>query len=291
MVRFDESRSDWPAAFVLLPTLGQHAFFVSSHVCLSSKPTHQIQSRRTQASCSSRKVVMESRDPKPTYTLATFLQGWDQSTDALTSLKVGSGFLALLFIHRLFVGNDHVTGLESRSDILGIACAVTLVLYAFAAKQVNIKQEQEVELVGSFVNDANSKTLGAAGRSLEWCAKTLCRVTNVQTFVLVYKGRTLFRYGVMGPQSNVAVSADTIAQAIKSEKKTYYARLEILPAKDQLAFLPENCQAALIQPIRSELTLFLGANKIRPFTTVDFGWIQAICSLIERVDLNKISSS
>lgn len=42
-------------------------------------------------------------------------------------------------------------------------------------------------------------------------------------------------------------------------------------------------KAVIVQPVSEKVAIVLGANKVRPLTGMDFGWIQAISDRLQRI--------
>ncbi|KAA8495232.1 Protein COFACTOR ASSEMBLY OF COMPLEX C SUBUNIT B CCB4, chloroplastic [Porphyridium purpureum] len=211
--------------------------------------------------------------------------GVDEKELGKMSLGLGILTLAVDFANRLGVLNS-VEGVQSRSDLVGVICGVTMILYGLATRDVNVRAEQQVELDGQFVDEKGADVVSeSALQKLRGAARSVCDATTVRSVIVLKAGQVLYRYGVMGQAATVDTDAEIIKQALSKPSRTYFARVEILPAKEQLNFLPNNVQAVLFEPLPENGLLILGASKVRPFTPEDFGWIRALSNLIASLEL------
>lgn len=71
-------------------------------------------------------------------------------------------------------------------------------------------------------------------------------------------------------------------RAMSSEQGNYLANLALYPGRVEFtSFLPENTQAAIIQPIGSEGVLIAASDTQRGFTRLDQAWASTIADKLD----------
>mmetsp|Transcript_9491 Transcript_9491/g.28655 ORF Transcript_9491/g.28655 Transcript_9491/m.28655 type:complete len:235 (+) Transcript_9491:171-875(+) len=196
------------------------------------------------------------------------------------AIQAAAVSLGATLLNRLF-GTSAFTDAQSRADLLCVASGAMLLMYGIANVDVDARVEEEVQLEGEEVFEASGEGDGA--KFLRWIGSAIpAAVPNIKSVVLYLDGRTLLRAGTAGSNSEVK-PGPIVNKTTTTGEKGYFAKLEILPGRFEFDYLPGNTQAVLVQPVGNRGALILGANKVRPLTPVDFGWIAAICDhIIER---------
>uniref|UniRef100_A0A7S2ZMS3 Uncharacterized protein n=2 Tax=Rhodosorus marinus TaxID=101924 RepID=A0A7S2ZMS3_9RHOD len=195
-------------------------------------------------------------------------------------LAIGASVVsfASTLTNRLFASGE-VVDAHSRADLMCVASGAMLLLYGIANVQIDPREEETVDLKGEEVSEIQKSDpdglLGWASRSI------IASIPNVRSVLIYEGGKTVLREGIMG-ESPVVVPGPILEKALTSEEKTYFARLEILPGRFEFTYLPKETQAVLIQPLSPTSALILGADKVRPIASVDFGWIQAITQRVSQ---------
>ena len=154
-------------------------------------------------------------------------------------------------------------------------------------QDVNIKTAEAVTLIGTFVQETDPALTSAQTAELRWLCESLILTKPATASVLVHvRGRTVARYGVMGPSSAVAADAPIVAKALRegaassssSSKEVYLPALQNLPGKVEFSYLPENCQTVLLLPILGgQAVVVVGGSQARAYTPKDIAWIKGVC--------------
>ncbi|CAM9304957.1 unnamed protein product [Choristocarpus tenellus] len=148
------------------------------------------------------------------------------------------------------------------------------------ALDLNVKEAEKVTLVGTFIQEYNPVLPPKAIKDLKWMAESLL-TASAATSVLVYRGgETLCRVGVMGPKP-VIKSAPILEKSMREGfdgRELYLPALQVLPGKIEFDYLPENCQAVVMQPVIDGTgVVVIGTNQARAFTPKDIAWMEAVC--------------
>jgi len=197
------------------------------------------------------------------------------------SLGVTSVLLSVLVGNRFAM--DEVANSQSRSDLLAVAAAASLVLHALASLDIESRVAEPQQLVGARVAcELDTAGIGAArlGEFLTWLAESLAACTPTSS-ILIYdraRGRTLLRAGVMGPAPSVAPGPILDkCLTVDRARGTYLASLQNYPGKIEFSYLPPNTQCVLVQPYGDGAgAIILGANASRIYTNKHLTWVQLL---------------
>lgn len=203
-------------------------------------------------------------------------------------VAVGASVLSLgaTLLNRL-LGPAEFISAQSRADLLCVASGATLLLYGIANLEVQSREEEVVQLDGDFVDEIRTPDKDGF---LKWIAESIpAAIPNIRSVLIYSNGQTILRHGPMG--SNPTINPGPILNDALNNfpNRTYFGKLQILPGRYEFDYLPSNTQAILIQPLitsnspSSSAALILAADKVRPLTSVDFGWLQA---LTDRINAN-----
>ncbi|KAG2452451.1 hypothetical protein HYH02_002693 [Chlamydomonas schloesseri] len=108
--------------------------------------------------------------------------------------------------------------------------------------------------------------------------------TRCKSLVLIYKGRTLFHYGFItkGLKPGNVVPGEICTQAMRDSQGNYLANLVLYPGRPEFtAFLPENTQGVMVQPVGKDGVLVAGTDTIRGFSRLDQAWLSTIADKLE----------
>lgn len=225
------------------------------------------------------------------------------------ALGGGVAFLTAVLVNRVFFTPlDFLPPPQARGDLLAVSASAALILYGVGRADVQEKVREQVEIGGVHV-ESGYEGPEALANQLDWTARALFKgIPTVRSFALINDGKELCRYGRFRDEEveSEAPAGGIAANALESGKRAYLADLKVVPtAEVELAFLPENCQVSrvvcpvyaaplrllrttelltnacslqsvVIQPVGSAGLMILGADKPRPFTGSDFGWLEAV---------------
>lgn len=187
---------------------------------------------------------------------------------------------------------------QSRSDLLGIAAAGFLALYAAGALELPTRRSEAVRLTDGVHEECFHGAGTSAHALLRWFVDacfTACPFVS-SVFVIERRAgandaRVLARCGVVKRAGIDAI--DLRASSVLSApriREQYYADMRVVPARHELTqFLPGDTQATLILPAgcgaasrernRDDgespvVVVVVGCNKVRPFTEKDMAWMR-----------------
>lgn len=193
----------------------------------------------------------------------------------LRYLPIFAGSLGgiLLLINRLLTPN--LTGSQSRSDVVGVILSALLILTGLLWQRIQPRSPDVVDLIGQVGFELEPTLPEAAKLELAWASHILLTNTATRSLVVWYKGQTLLRRGVLGPNS--AVKPGPIVQRVLDKQKAVYlVSLPIYPGRIEFDYLPENTQGVICQPIGQQGVIILAANAPRSYTKQDETWVTAI---------------
>lgn len=193
------------------------------------------------------------------------------------SVAVGIGIILAVLVNRIATAD--LVDTQARTDILGVIASGGLVTNGVYLLDLNVKEAEEVTLVGTFVQEYAEELTPAARQDLQWLGESLLLV-SAATSVLVYSGgKTLARVGVMG-ESAAVQDAPILKKCVRDGRdgrEQYLAALQTLPGKIEFDYLPENCQAVLMLPVHESSTVVvIGTNRARAFTPKDIAWMKGL---------------
>ncbi|KAG2424358.1 hypothetical protein HXX76_014567 [Chlamydomonas incerta] len=108
--------------------------------------------------------------------------------------------------------------------------------------------------------------------------------TRCKSLVLIYKGRTLFHHGFIakGLKPGNVVPGEICTQAMRDGQGNYLANLVLYPGRPEFtAFLPENTQGVMVQPVGNDGVLVAGTDTVRGFSRLDQAWLSTIADKLE----------
>eukprot|EP00904_Undaria_pinnatifida_P004085 jgi/Undpi1/13678/HiC_scaffold_9.g03332.m1 len=220
-------------------------------------------------------VSIEGTDERPAPPVAGNL--FRTLTGPQFSVAVGIGIILAVLANRIATPN--LVDTQARTDILGVIASGGLVTNGVYLLDLNVKEAEEVTLVGTFVQEYAEELSSPARQDLQWLGESLLLV-SAATSVLVYRdGKTLARVGVMG-ESAVIKDAPILRKCFRDGldgREQYLAALQTLPGKIEFDYLPENCQAVLMLPMHeSSAVVVIGTNRARAFTPKDIAWMKGL---------------
>ena len=184
----------------------------------------------------------------------------------------------LLLLNRLFT--SHLTSFQSRSDALGVILSALLILTGLLWQRIQPRPPDRVDLIGDQGFELAQGIPDVVQTELAWASHILLINTVTQSLVIWYKGQTLLRRGILGPNSQLK-PGPIVQRVLDKQKAVYLVSLSIYPGKIEFDYLPENTQGVICQPIGKEGVLILGANAPRSYTRQDETWIEAIADKLE----------
>ena len=179
----------------------------------------------------------------------------------------------LLLINRLLT--VQLTDSQARSDALGVIEGAVLILVGLLWQQIQAKSPDTVELIGETGLEFSAELSDSAKTELAWASHLLLTNTVTRSLVVYYAGKTIFRRGVLGKNSQVKPGA-ILERVLSKGKPVYLVNLNLYPGKVEFDYLPENTQGVICQPIGREGALIMGANAPRSYTKQDEQWIAGI---------------
>lgn len=121
-------------------------------------------------------------------------------------------------------------------------------------------------------------------QELQWAWQSLKDCSTCQAVVVIYNSSCLMHIGAAKPghKPQDALLGPICRRAMSSERGNYLANLALYPGRVEFtSFLPENTQAAIIQPIGSDGVLIAASNTQRGFTRLDQAWASTIADKLE----------
>ncbi|PNH03732.1 hypothetical protein TSOC_010182 [Tetrabaena socialis] len=207
---------------------------------------------------------------------------------ALPLYAGGLGVVSLL-LNRTFSGIAPVvdaSSSQSRADVLGIVLSAVLLLTGLQWLALKQREVAAVEPDGPVVDyvDSGLKPQAALCREFGWARDSMFRTTRCRSLLLIYKGRNLFHFGhiLRGLSPGSAAPGDICAQAMRDGRGNYLANLLLYPGRPEFtAFLPENTQGVMVQPVGSDGVLVAGTDMVRGFSRLDQAWLASIADKLE----------
>ncbi|KAL3161893.1 hypothetical protein ABBQ38_008980 [Trebouxia sp. C0009 RCD-2024] len=197
-----------------------------------------------------------------------------------------SGIIGVL-LNRLLSGVAPVvdaSSSQSRTDVLVILLSAVLLLTGLQWLALQPKVKPSVQLDGQEVAFIQPGLPEEAQQELEWAWQSLRDCSTCQAVVVIYHSSCLMHMGVAKPGHNPpeALLGPICRRAMSSERGNYLANLALYPGRVEFtSFLPQNTQAAIIQPIGSEGVLIAASNTQRGFTRLDQAWASTIADKLE----------
>jgi hypothetical protein len=197
------------------------------------------------------------------------------------SLTASSVLLTVLVCNRFVL--DEVANSQSRSDLLATGAAAALVLHALASLDIESRIADRQQLIGTQVPcEVSAAGLGSEELEplLRWLGESILACTPTAS-LLVYdraRGRTLLRYGIMGPAAEVQ-PGPILDKCLTDDRArgTYLASLQNYPGRFELSYLPPNTQCVLVQPYGDGAgAIILGADTARAYTNKHLTWVQLL---------------
>ncbi|CAI7874658.1 unnamed protein product, partial [Closterium sp. NIES-54] len=175
---------------------------------------------------------------------------------------------------------------QARADVICLVLAASLVLSGLSWLALRPKPQTPVALNGVPCHRMLPSLPQAIQQELNWAWTSLSFNTPCRSLVLIFKGQCILQAGCMAPVSSMpgvtsnvdaaAAAVDTqkllsgsiCSSALKSGRPNYLANLILFPARYELFdFLPDNTQAALVQPLGDgDGVMIMGSDTIRGFT-------------------------
>ena len=173
-----------------------------------------------------------------------------------------------------------LTNSQSRSDALGILLSALLILTGLLWQRVQPKSPDAVDLVGESGFELAPELSEPVKTELAWASHILLTNTVTRSLVLYYRGQTLMRRGILGPEADVQSGA-IVQRVLDTHKPVYLVALKLYPGKVEFRYLPDNTQGVICQPVGTEGVLILGANAPRSYTQQDEAWVAAIAAKLD----------
>lgn len=204
-------------------------------------------------------------------------------------IPLGAGAIGscLLLANRLTT--ESLTPSQSRSDVVGVILAGTLVMVWLIWQQIQPRPPEAVTLIGAEGFELAPELPPDLQTELAWASHLLLTNTVTQSIVVYYQGKTLLRRGILGAEAEVK-PGPILERVLKTQKPVYLVNLPLYPGRVEFTYLPENTQGLICQPLGANGALILGANIPRSYTRQDERWIEGLAdkltySLSERGSL------
>lgn len=191
----------------------------------------------------------------------------------LLPIVVGAVAGGLLLVNRLLTPD--LTNFQARSDALGVILSAVLILTGLLWQQVQPRSPESVELSGEEGFELEAKLPDAVKTELAWASHILLTNTVTRSLVIWYDGTVLLRRGILSPDRAVK-PGPILNRVLEKQKPVYLVALKLYPGQVEFAYLPENTQGVICQPIGNRGAMILGANAPRSYTRQDETWIAAI---------------
>jgi hypothetical protein len=179
----------------------------------------------------------------------------------------------LLLINRL--STIALTPSQSRSDVVGVILAGTLLLIWLIWQQIQPRSPEAVTLIGQEGLEFAPDLSDSIKTELAWASHLLLTNTVTKSLVAFHQGKVLMRRGILGKTAEVKVGT-ILERVLKTQKPVYLVNLTLYPGRIEFDYLPENTQGLICQPMGKEGVLILGANIPRSYTKQDEIWIEGI---------------
>ncbi|GLC40788.1 hypothetical protein PLESTB_000022600 [Pleodorina starrii] len=274
-----------------LAGLGQVGTTLYRGVCHRTRPLLPNNKRRA-APCAAAKETVEAVVPDQSFGLVA------RNAEFFRALPLYAGGLgvASLLLNRALSGIAPVvdaSSSQSRADVLGIVLSAVLLLTGLQWLSLKPRQIAAVDLDGTTVNyvDPGLKPNAALLREFEWARDAMFKATRCKSLVLIYKGRNLFHYGYIlrGRKPGEAAPGDICNDVMRNGRGNYLANLLLYPGRPEFtAFLPENTQGVVLQPVGEAGVLVAGTDTVRGFSRLDQAWLATIADKLE-VSLGEVA--
>ena len=179
----------------------------------------------------------------------------------------------LLLINRL--STVALTPSQSRSDVVGVILAGTLLLIWLIWQQIQPRSPEAVTLIGQEGLEFAPDLSDSIKTELAWASHLLLTNTVTKSLVAFHRGKVLMRRGILGKTAEVKLGT-ILERVLKTQKPIYLVNLTLYPGRIEFDYLPENTQGLICQPMGKEGVLILGANIPRSYTKQDEIWIEGI---------------
>jgi len=179
----------------------------------------------------------------------------------------------LLLINRL--STVALTPSQSRSDVVGVILAGTLLLIWLIWQQIQPRLPEAVTLIGQEGLEFAPDLSESIKTELAWASHLLLTNTVTKSLVAFHQGKVLMRRGILGKTAEVKLGT-ILERVLKTQKPIYLVNLTLYPGRIEFDYLPENTQGLICQPMGKEGVLILGANIPRSYTKQDEIWIEGI---------------
>jgi len=179
----------------------------------------------------------------------------------------------LLLINRL--STVALTPSQSRSDVVGVILAGTLLLIWLIWQQIQPRSPEAVTLIGQEGLEFAPDLSESIKTELAWASHLLLTNTVTKSLVAFHRGKVLMRRGILGKTAEVKLGT-ILERVLKTQKPIYLVNLTLYPGRIEFDYLPENTQGLICQPMGKEGVLILGANIPRSYTKQDEIWIEGI---------------
>lgn len=180
---------------------------------------------------------------------------------------------SLLIINRVLT--PVLTDSQARSDVMGIVLSALLVLTGLLWQRVQPRSPEAVELQGKQGFELDEALPEVVQTELAWASHLLLTNTATRSLIAYYDGHVLMRRGILGPTAEVSPGA-ILNRVLEKDKAVYLVDLKLYPGRVEFAYLPENTQGLICQPMGTKGALILGANAPRSYTQQDEAWIEGI---------------
>lgn len=232
--------------------------------------------------------------------------GWIAENDGLVRsvpLFLGAGALLAVLLNRAVSGIAPVadsSSAQSRSDVLALALAATVLLQGLVWKSIQPRPVVSVEMDGVDCFNVAPGLPDDAARELKWVWDALRNATRTKALVVLYGGACVLQAGIAATAVNGSVVSVNASEFIngalykgvqKSGRQNYLANLVLYPGRFELSFLPSNTQAVLLQPLGDDGVLVLASDTIRGFTPADQAWLGTIAEKVDTTLQDWVASS
>lgn len=199
----------------------------------------------------------------------------DKGSSILRFLPLSVGILGglLLMVNRLT--NLNITDSQARGDAIAIIESAVLILVTILWQQVQSLPPDTVELIGQEGLEIEETLPENTKKELAWASRLILTNTVTRSLVIYYQGKTIWRRGILGTNSQVKPGA-IVKRVLDTGKPVYLVDLKLYPGRIEFDYLPENTQGIICQPLGKNGVLILGANAPRSYTKKDENWIEGI---------------
>ncbi len=184
----------------------------------------------------------------------------------------------LLLINRLLTPD--LTDSQARSDVIGVILSAVLILTGLLWQRVQPRSPDTVDLTGQEGFELEPTLPEAVKLELAWASHILLTNTATRSLVIWYKGQTLLRRGILGPNCDFK-PGPIVQRVLDKQKAVYLVSLPIYPGRIEFDYLPENAQGVICQPVGQQGVMILAANAPRSYTKQDETWVEAIADKLE----------